>query len=1192
MYRAIYHAVLRHVPAEAAHTAAFWLIKAVPAIPGAAPLLRHFLAPKDPSLAVHALGLDFPGPLGIAAGFDKDGEAVLGLAALGFAFVEVGTVTAQPQPGNPKPRMFRFPRDRALINRMGFNNHGAAALAARLRTLQAKPKWRPIIGVNIGKTKVVPEDSAIWDYVTSAKLLADVADYVVVNVSSPNTPGLRDLQSTEKLLPLLRAVRGALDTASPRRRVPLLVKIAPDLADEDIDDVADLALGLDLDGIIATNTTISRDGLTDDKAVQEAGPGGMSGAPLKQRSLEVLRRIRARAGDHLTIIAAGGIENAEDARERLDAGATLVQAYTAFIYEGPFWPRRVHRGLTASTASTAATAATAASPRPHRAGPEADLVSLGKLSRYGHRSPRAPVTAHSVRHSSVPRNPEVRHRHRKPRAVSRRTLSSTWLTWLDGTDPGLMRLQLAAEITLSIGAVLVAEWIFVRATGALQAPVPPHAPPAVAQQAWLVNHALMVIAMMLGAILAMISGFGVAMYSSARAQAITLLVLPVPMLAALALGLAVHVRMASLASLAVVLAVGTYCRRFGPRGFNGGVLAFMGAFLGFFIQDYVPLGEIGWLAAEIGLGTLVTLAVHLVFFFPRPGLALRRMRRSYVARARDVASEMAEVYSTTARSGEDKRAQARLQRHLLRLNEAALLIEAQLDAPRALPPGWSAAALHQRLFDAEVGLSNVARFALAIAGRGLPAPVTAAVGRALDGIREADFGAVTDSAAAIGALLGTRDREAAGGPFPGPSSSERSELTPTDRVLLHRFATSVTEYSAALRCLRLYPEGQAPDEEFSAQVTTFGGWLPGSSAVAGTASQERGGNGLIERIRLAPYARTAIQMGIAAGGAIALGDQLSGRRYYWALLAAFVTFMSTNTAGEQVRKATFRIAGTLVGVIAGAVLAHVVGNRVGWQLAVVLVSLFLGIYLFRVNYTFMTIGITVMVAQLYVEMDEFSNGLLLLRLEETSLGAGVAMLTAALVLPLHIGRVARVAAREQITALADLADRCLDRLADPASQSGSDPELRAAARRVDSAYHALIATVRPMRTPMFGRLAARVTGFLATAAAARHYSRNLLLDASTRYADLSPDSIGELAMARRHLAASVAAITSALAPARTPGRYVRSASLFAHIADGLPDQEFTSRPQLVLRDLQLLDAAFAEAARWSGAEISDLDTAY
>ena len=361
MYRAVYDTLLERLPPEAAHTAAFWLIRTAAATPGVAPALRRFLGPRDPALRVHALGLDFPGPLGLAAGFDQDGVGVTGLAALGFAFIEVGTVTAQPQPGNPKPRMFRFPDERALVNRMGFNNHGAAALAARLRALRARSArtgtTRPIIGVNIGKTKAVPETDAIGDYVTSATLVADVADYVVVNVSSPNTPGLRDLQAAEKLLPLLRAVRQALDEAAPRRKVPLLVKIAPDLADDDIDAIADLALSMGLDGIIATNTTISRDGLSDSAAVADAGPGGLSGAPLKGRALQVLRRLHARAGDRLVLIAAGGIETADDASDRLAAGATLLQAYTAFIYQGPFWPGRVQRDLAGSvTAGRAVTA--------------------------------------------------------------------------------------------------------------------------------------------------------------------------------------------------------------------------------------------------------------------------------------------------------------------------------------------------------------------------------------------------------------------------------------------------------------------------------------------------------------------------------------------------------------------------------------------------------------------------------------------------------------------------------------------------------------------------------------------------------------------------------------------------------------------------------------------------------------------
>jgi dihydroorotate dehydrogenase len=347
VYRVIYAVFLRRLPPEEAHRVAFWLIRAAAGVPGLAPALRRLLGPHDSSLRVRALGLDFPGPLGLAAGFDKDGEGVMGLAALGFSFIEVGTVTARPQPGNPKPRMFRFPDERALVNRMGFNNHGAAALSARLRALRARPGFKPIIGVNIGKTKVAGEDEAVADYATSARLVADVADYVVVNVSSPNTPGLRNLQEAGKLRPILAGVRAALDEASPRRRVPLLVKIAPDLGDPDVDAVADLALDLGLDGIIATNTTIARTGLLDSAAVADAGPGGMSGAPLKQRSLEVLTRLHDRCGKRVTLIAAGGITTPADAEARLAAGATLLQAYTAFIYEGPFWPGRLQRGLAA-----------------------------------------------------------------------------------------------------------------------------------------------------------------------------------------------------------------------------------------------------------------------------------------------------------------------------------------------------------------------------------------------------------------------------------------------------------------------------------------------------------------------------------------------------------------------------------------------------------------------------------------------------------------------------------------------------------------------------------------------------------------------------------------------------------------------------------------------------------------------------
>ena len=350
MYRLLYRVVLRRVPAEAAHRGGFWLIQVfgwLARVPGAAWLLGRWLGPRDPALRVRALGLELPGPLGLAAGFDKDARATRGLGALGFGFVEVGTVTAQAQPGNPPPRMFRLSADRALVNRMGFNNAGASAAAARLRgrTRAGGARRGPVVGVNIGKTRMVPDEEAAADYAASARAVAGVADYVVVNVSSPNTPGLRDLQAADRLRPVLVAVREALDASAGGRRVPLLVKIAPDLADADVDAVADLALELGLDGIIATNTTVSRDGLASPPSqVAAAGAGGLSGPPLRARAVAVLVRLGP-GRDRLVLIAAGGIETPDDAWERLQAGATLVQAYTGFIYGGPLWPRRMHAGL-------------------------------------------------------------------------------------------------------------------------------------------------------------------------------------------------------------------------------------------------------------------------------------------------------------------------------------------------------------------------------------------------------------------------------------------------------------------------------------------------------------------------------------------------------------------------------------------------------------------------------------------------------------------------------------------------------------------------------------------------------------------------------------------------------------------------------------------------------------------------------
>ena len=343
-YDVLFERGLTRFDAERIHHAAFRAIRAARPVTSrlvGTPTERRAGA----SAQVWAMGITFPHVLGLAAGFDKNAVGIDGLAALGFGHVEVGTVTGEAQPGNPQPRLFRLTADRAIVNRMGFNNDGAEVVARRLAAWRAAG-GSTVLGVNIGKTKVVPEDEAVADYEKSAGLLAPHADYLVVNVSSPNTPGLRDLQAVEKLEPLLAAVRRRADEVSPARRVPLLVKIAPDLSDDDVLAVADLALASGLDGIIATNTTISRDGLASSTAdVDRVGAGGLSGRPLTQRSEDVVRLLRGRVGRDLTLIGVGGITTVDDARRRLDAGADLLQAYTAFVYEGPLWPRRIVRGL-------------------------------------------------------------------------------------------------------------------------------------------------------------------------------------------------------------------------------------------------------------------------------------------------------------------------------------------------------------------------------------------------------------------------------------------------------------------------------------------------------------------------------------------------------------------------------------------------------------------------------------------------------------------------------------------------------------------------------------------------------------------------------------------------------------------------------------------------------------------------------
>ena len=336
LYDALYPRALKLMfllPPERIHGIIMVGLRALDAARPVNRVMEKVVRVHDPVLRQTVFGVDFPAPLGLAAGFDKNAEAIDAWGAVGFGYTELGTVTPKPQPGNPAPRLYRLPADKAILNRMGFNNKGALVVADNLRNRKSDD----VVGINIGKNKT--SEDAVADYRATATTLGPLADYLVVNVSSPNTPGLRDLQAVEELRPILKVVKESTTT-------PVLVKIAPDLSDDDIDAVADLSVELCLDGIVATNTTISRDGLKTDAAeVKEMGAGGISGAPLNARALEVLKRLNERVGDKLVLISVGGITTPEQAWERIAAGASLLQGYTPFIYGGPGWIHKIHRGI-------------------------------------------------------------------------------------------------------------------------------------------------------------------------------------------------------------------------------------------------------------------------------------------------------------------------------------------------------------------------------------------------------------------------------------------------------------------------------------------------------------------------------------------------------------------------------------------------------------------------------------------------------------------------------------------------------------------------------------------------------------------------------------------------------------------------------------------------------------------------------
>ena len=749
-------------------------------------------------------------------------------------------------------------------------------------------------------------------------------------------------------------------------------------------------------------------------------------------------------------------------------------------------------------------------------------------------------------------------------------IRNQWVDLLVCSDPGLNRLRAAAQSVLTIAVALGAEWAFVHLTGALQVESEATASVATVSRVAAANHDLLAIAMLLGAIIGLMASMGV-QDPAAKSQVITFLLLPVPILSALSLGIAIgdH-RVVALVVIALVLALGTYVRRFGPRGFLAGQLLFIGYFLGFSLHDAVRIRDLGWLAAEVGVGLGVVMAVRFSLFYPHQDRALERTRRSFDARARHVASFALEVFDALRL---DQRQARRMHRQLIRLNEAALMIDAQLGDPGAVPDGSSGELLHQRLFDIELAVTNIARFAETLARLDLPAEQRSAVRLALLLLASGDNeGAKTYAENLIDLLHAAGHR---------PSGEDR-----TATVVAHRFAGSVIDLCDAITEWMAIDTIDIEKRAFQPSVVLLGGWLPGSAQVSNAASLE-GGSRWGEGVGLARYTRNAIQIGIAAGAAIVLGDLVSPQRFYWAVLAAFITFMGAHNAGEQIRKALFRLAGTVIGIGVGSLLVSVVGHHTLWSVAVVLVSLFLGLYLFRISYAFMAVAITVTVSQLYQQLGEFTNSLLLVRLEETALGAAVAIAVVMLVLPLHTRQVLRVALREHVEAVGRLVDHAAARLQE--RDDGFDSTLRSDARTVDAAYQAVAATAQPIRRTVWGSADEDTVRALRLTAASRNYSRNLVVDTERSQA---PGVASDLDMARASdtLHQSIEVVARALTGPRD-GTYIRSSSLFDRAERRLDDCAHGLRStEFALRDFKLLDGTMAHLAELMGLRITDYDT--
>lgn len=596
------------------------------------------------------------------------------------------------------------------------------------------------------------------------------------------------------------------------------------------------------------------------------------------------------------------------------------------------------------------------------------------------------------------------------------------------SDVGLGRLRSALQAVTTMVVAMAAQWVFMRTTGALQEPVPSGASAGIAAKVEFFDHATLLIGLMIAIMIGMMAGFAGPNAGTPREALVIFSWIPVPLAGSLAIGSLVGAHhILTLVVLVAVLAAGTYSRRFGQLGFLGGVLGFMGYFLGFFLRQHagVTPADLGWLVAEIGVAAFAALVVQLTVFYPSPTRAARRALRSYRARTHLLVRACRRAWVQDGPTAGTS-ARRRLERQMDLCGAAALVADARIAAAaRSSREGPDAPTLRRRLLDHEQALAALAD--------GVLAEALAA-------------GTTEEPESRVIAALDAAEQDDPAGAAMRVDGTEAMRQHPATAAALARLA-------AASRPWELPRTGGVSDRApHPSPVALFGAWLPGATLISRAASTEPGPHA---GRRLSPHTRAAIQMAVAGALAIVAGSAVSGYRYYWAALAAFFILVGTNNTGEQVRKAVYRVVGTLAGVILAVPIVGVAGSRPWPVLAVVLVSLFAGLYLIRVNYTLMLAGITVAIAELYVEFHEFTDQLLALRLVETMVGAAAAVLAVVVVLPLRPRHVAQVAA--------DRYARAVDALSDPVAADALDAV--DAHRRADAAYQELLATAGARHTP-------------------------------------------------------------------------------------------------------------------------------